>query len=258
MYNKPVNLWLISLFVVFNSSGSSAPSTTTTSADCLWPVSTICRSYGPCKWHCSVFATHRCAEGKGSSHPCLFVQLIDRSVLTPSPPPPTLLLLPHLLPPPQPIPSYLPFLSSSTPRHLLSPSVDCTPTTCSVTATLPGCQSGYDSAPVWVSTHNAWPRHIWGGTTWLRCRRRSLSAQVGPEEKGWDMWCVNTGLLELFSVFWHISACCLMVPNPVSVLSCLLFLTIFCSCLSRRGWRRVFTFHCLALTCAAFSGICSD
>lgn len=50
------------------------------------------------------------------------------------------------------------------PGHFSAPPhtapVACTPTTCNVTATWPGCQSGCGSAPVWDFTRSAWPRRI--------------------------------------------------------------------------------------------------
>lgn len=53
--------------IVFVSPLSSAPSTTTTSAACLWPVSTTCRSSEPCKWQHWVFVLHHEPKEKLSS-----------------------------------------------------------------------------------------------------------------------------------------------------------------------------------------------
>lgn len=179
----------------------SALSTTTTSADSPWPVSTTCRSSGPCK--CLMRATllrrsflcAHCATDESILHlfllPCV-PHINDFSSLSPSPAPAS--HHPHHTPP------YDGFiLNIPPPPSCQSPlPVACTPTTCSVTATWPGCRSGCDSAPVWVSILSAWPRLTWGGTTWPRCRRRSLSAQVGWVATVASFVCFMSDICQLF------------------------------------------------------------
>lgn len=262
MCNNPVNLQYISLVLVFYSCLSSAPSTTTTSADCPWPVSTTCQSYGPCKWHSRVLATHCCPEGKDSSHPCLFVQLIDRSVLVPSPPPTALLLPPH---------SQIYYFSSPSP-HLFS-SLVCPPPPSPLLSPLlfpslppPLSLSRLHSNNLQCDCHVAWL------SEWLRQRPRLglyTQCMAPPHLRGHNVAevqkkefvctgrpigvmcgvCVQDYLFRSLSLFFFLltSTCCLTVANPFFALSRLLFLTVFCSCFSRWGRRQVFMFHCLAL-----------
>lgn len=58
------------------------------------------------------------------------------------------------------------------------PAGGCTPTSCTVTATWPGCQTGCASAAPLASSPSAWRPSACAASSWLRCRRRTLSALV--------------------------------------------------------------------------------
>lgn len=53
-----------------------------------------------------------------------------------------------------------------------------TPTSCTVTATWPGCQTGCASAAPSASSPSAWRPSACAASSWQRCRRRTLSALV--------------------------------------------------------------------------------
>lgn len=58
------------------------------------------------------------------------------------------------------------------------PAGGCTPTSCTVTATWPGCRTGCASAAPSASSPSAWRPSACAASSWLRCRRRTLSALV--------------------------------------------------------------------------------
>lgn len=202
VYNDPVTAeWIY--MCVFCPFLSSARSTTTTSADCLWPVSTTCRSSGPCKWHRRVFGTHYRPDGTESSHPCP-VCTIDWSICTSS----SLLSSSNLL-----------FLPS--PPHLfsaLSPVI--TTHSPSLPPPLPP-SSRLHSNNLQCDCHVAWL------SEWLRQRPRLglyTQCMAPPHLRGHNVAEVQkkefacTGrfsrLFALSSVSWRTSARCFTVANP--------------------------------------------